>query len=89
MNNIEYDENTGLPKDKSYLECGLPSFLQESVEQMKVAWEKYEKGIPYMQLDCDFCELQSNINIAETEQLITPEQAWYLREKYLGIERTN
>ena len=28
-----YDKN-GLPKDKSYLECGLPEFLQESIEAM-------------------------------------------------------
>ncbi len=83
----EYDETTGLPIDKGYLECGLPPFLRQSIEQMKAAWEKHEKGIPYMQFDCDFCELQSNINIAETEQLITTEQAWYLREKYLGLER--
>ena len=26
-----YDKN-GLPKDKSYLECGLPEFLQESID---------------------------------------------------------
>lgn len=61
----DYDESTGLPKDKSYLECGLPEFLVESIEQMKIAWEKKEKG-GYYSWDCDFCELQSNINIAET-----------------------
>ena len=33
----EYDLNTGLPKDKSYLECGLPEFLQESIKIMKKA----------------------------------------------------
>ena len=31
----EYDKKSGLPLDKSYLECGLPGFLQESLEQMK------------------------------------------------------
>lgn len=84
----DYDESTGLPKDESYLECGLPTYLAESIEQMKIAWEKEENGgYPYW--DCDFCELQSNINIAETSQAITTAQAWYLREKYLRIERSN
>ena len=82
----DYDENSGLPTDRSYLECGLPEYLKKSVEQMEKAWEKKEKG-GYYSWDCDFCELQSDINVAETEQEITSEQAWYLREKYLRIER--
>ena len=40
----EYDEESGLPMDKSYLECGLPGFLQESLEQMKEAWRKLDAG---------------------------------------------
>jgi hypothetical protein len=83
----EYDEVTGLPKDRSYLEQGLPKWLAESVHQMELAWEKREKG-KYLNWDCDYCELQSNINIAETEHIITSEQAWYLREKYLRMEKT-
>ncbi len=31
-----YDDGTGLPKDKSYLECGLPEFLLESIQAMKI-----------------------------------------------------
>lgn len=34
-----------------------------------------------------FCSLQSDINSAEVNQLKNTEQAWYLREKYLGMER--
>lgn len=83
----QYDETTGLPLDKGYLECNLPPFLQESIEQMKTAWEKRDNGIRYIQWDMDYCELQSNINIAEVEQIITSEQAWYLREKYLRMKR--
>lgn len=78
---------SGLPKDKSYLECGLPAFLQESLEAMKKAWNLLDNGEKYLRWDCDYCNLQSDINIAEVGSLISTEQAWYLREKYLRIER--
>ena len=81
-----YDKN-GLPKDKSYLECGLPEFLQESIEAMKEAWKKIDNDEEYYHWDIDYCNLQTDINIAEVEQIISSEQAWYLREKYLRIER--
>ncbi len=79
---------SGLPKDKSYLECGLPAFLQESLEAMKKAWNLLDNGEKYLRWDCDYCNLQSDINIAEVGSLISTEQAWYLREKYLRIERS-
>lgn len=78
---------SGLPKDKSYLECGLPAFLQESLEAMKKAWNLLDNGEKYLRWDCDYCNLQSDINIAEVGSLISTEQAWYLKEKYLRIER--
>ena len=84
-----HTEKTGLPKDKSYLECGLPPFLQESLHAMKEAWKKLDNGETYLRWDCDYCNLQSDINIAEVEQLISSEQAWYLRETYLRIERSD
>lgn len=37
-----YDEK-GLPKDRSYLECGLPEFLQESIQAMVKAWQKVDQ----------------------------------------------
>lgn len=83
----KYDSKTGLPKDKSYLECGLPQFLQTSIEEMKNAWEKLDSGEKYLHWDGDYCNLQSDINIAEVNQIISEEQAWYLREKYLRMER--
>ena len=83
----EYDKKSGLPLDKSYLECGLPGFLQESLEQMKEAWAKRDAGEKYLRWDCDYCSLQSDINSAEVTGIITSEQAWYLREEYLRIER--
>ena len=82
-----YDSATGLPKDKSYLERGLPPFLMESIAAMKAAWKKLDGGEPYLRWDCDYCNLQTDINNAEVNQIINPEQAWYLREKYLRLER--
>ena len=64
--------------EKDYLECGLPKWLEESIFT-------YQAGKESSIWDCLYCELQSDINVAEQEQLITSEQAWYLREKYLGI----
>ncbi|MCM1057653.1 MAG: helix-turn-helix transcriptional regulator [Firmicutes bacterium] len=80
-------DDTGLPEDKSYLECGLPDFLRESILQMEAAWARLDKGEKYMRWDCDFCNLQTDINNAEVNGIISSEQAWYLREKYLGLER--
>lgn len=77
----------GLPKDKNYLECGLPDFLQTSIRAMIDAWRKLDNGIEYLRWDCDYCNLQSDINSAEVNQLISEEQAWFLREKYLRLER--
>lgn len=77
----------GLPVDNSYLECGLPDFLLESVQAMAKAWQMLDAGQEYLRWDCDYCNLQSDINSAEVNQLISPEQAWYLREKYLRMER--
>lgn len=82
-----YDEKTGLPVDDGYLECSLPSFLQESLDQMKKAWARIDSGENYLNWDGDYCTLQSDINCAEVDQQITPEQAWYLREKYLRMQK--
>lgn len=76
-----------LPKDSDYLECGLPDFLQASIRAMIEAWNKLDSGIEYLRWDCDYCNLQSDINSAEINRLISEEQAWFLREKYLGLER--
>lgn len=85
----EYDEETGLPVDRAYLECGLPKYLQDSLMQMQEAWERLDKGEDDLHWDCDFCNVQSDINSAEVEGLISSEQAWYLREKYLRMARPN
>lgn len=82
-----YDSKTGKPVDKSYLECGLPEYLQESLNKMKECNSKLKRGEDYLHWDCDFMELQSDINCAEVDGNISAEQAWYLREKYLGIKK--
>lgn len=64
--------------EKNYNEYGLPDWLEESVKA-------YINNKNEMIEDCLYCELQADINVAEVEELITSEQAWYLREKYLGI----
>ncbi|MBP0954429.1 MAG: hypothetical protein J6M90_02145 [Oscillospiraceae bacterium] len=74
-------------EDRSYLEYELPELLKDSIEKMKKTWERLDAGIPDMAWDGDYCELQSNINICEVAQLISSEQAWYLREKYLRMEK--
>lgn len=75
------------PEDQSYLECGLPPFLRGSICAMQQAWEKLDRGEEYDHWDCDYCNLQTDINNAEVNQIISSEQAWYLREKYLRMER--
>lgn len=82
-----YDEETGRPADKGYLECELPEFLVDSIEQMKATWKRLDAGEDYLNWDGDYCNLQTDINSAEVNGVITSEQAWYLREKYLRLQR--
>ncbi len=83
----EYDESTNLPKDKSYLECGLPPYLQLSLENRKKSMEIEDSGGYDLHWDIYWCDLNADINSAEVDLLISTEQAWYLREKYLKMER--
>lgn len=82
-----YDAVTGLPIDKSYLEKGLPDSLVECIVRMKQSWEKVDKGIEDMRWDCYYCELQSEINVYEVENVISSDVAWYLRETYLRMKK--
>ena len=81
-----FDEK-GRPKDQTYLERGLPEYLYDSIDAMKKSWAILDKGERNNTYDLDYCELQSDINRAEVDEEITPEQAWHLREKYLRINR--
>lgn len=86
---LSIDEKTGKPLDQSYLEYDLPIFLQDSIHQMNESWEKIDAGKKDSIWDCNWCDLQSSINICEVEQLITSEQANFLRKKYLRMEMAN
>ena len=82
-----YDAETGLPDDKKYLECGLPPYLQTSLDNMKKSWAIEDSGARDDHWDLFWCELNADINSAETDCAISTEQAWHLREKYLRMER--
>lgn len=42
---------------------------------MVSAWDKLDRGEEYYLWDCDYCSLQSDINSAEVNRIISPEQA--------------
>lgn len=65
----------------------LPLFLRESISAFLVGKEKHESGIGYTEFDMDYCDLQTDINVCEVEQMITSEEAWELRERYLGLQK--
>lgn len=86
VDTANYDMETGLPKDKTYLEKGLPPYLQKSVDAMQRSWEIEDNGGKDLHWDIAWCDLNADINSAETEHEISSEQAWYLRYKYLRME---
>ena len=59
-------------------EKNIPAFLAESIKNMKKA--KRNKTSLF---DCYLDEVNSSINVCEVENLISKEQADYLRKKYL------
>ena len=63
---------------KEYYEINLPGYLQRDLDAMK------EGKWPY---DCLWGELYGSINCAFIDGAITEDHAWYLREKYLDMER--
>ncbi|MGM9600612.1 MAG: helix-turn-helix domain-containing protein [Faecousia sp.] len=84
-----YDKETGLPINKKYLERGLPPYLQSSLENMAASWKIVDSGKKDYHWDMYWSELNADINSAEVEQEISTEQAWYLREKYLRMKRSD
>lgn len=56
----------------------IPAFLAESIDNIKKAKKKKSSL-----LDCYLDETNSSINVCEVENLISKEQADYLRKKYL------
>lgn len=82
-----YDQVSGLPKDKTYLEKGLPPYLCTSLENMKQSWAIKDSGGEDLHWDLYWCELNADINSAEVDGVISSEQAWYLRETYLRMRK--
>ena len=87
IDNARYDPSTGLPKDNGYLEKGLPAYLQKSIAAMQTSWAAVDRGEKDLHWDIYCCDLNADINSAETEQEISSDQAWYLRRKYLRMEK--
>ena len=83
--NTNYNPATGLPEDKTYLEYGLPEYLQISLDNMKKTWKILDSGTRTNTWDLYWCELNADINSAEVDELITHEQANYLRKVYLRM----
>lgn len=77
----------GLPKSELRFEKGLPKYLQQSIDAMAASWKRRDSGETDLHWDLHWCDLNADINSAETEQEISPEQAWYLRRTYLRMER--
>lgn len=71
-------DEDGRPKDKRYLEKGLPESLQHSLDEY-IQGEKEQ----VTHMDCLWGELYGSINACQWGGRITKEQADYLREKYL------
>lgn len=69
----------GKPVDLSYLEIGLPLYLQKDLEAYLLGCANKSTF-----LDCLYCELAGDINCAENDGTISSEQASYLRNKYLS-----
>ncbi len=85
--NSKYDRITGLPLDRTYLEKGLPEYLLISIENMKKSWEIEDSGQRDLHWDLYWCELYADINSAECDHVISPEQADYLRSEYLRMRK--
>ena len=73
-----FDERTGFPKDKAYLEVNLPASLQGAIRD-------YDDGVRANSslLDCLWGELYGAINAHQHSGRISKEQADHLRAKYL------
>ena len=88
-NIAKYDQVSGLPVSKKYFECDLPPYLQSSIESMVASWRIVDSGKKDYHWDLYWSELNADINSAEVEQEISSDQAWYLREKYLRMNRND
>ena len=87
IDSADYEPDTGLPKDRAYLEKGLPKYLQISLDNMKKSWEIEDSGKRDLHWDLYWCELNADINSAENDRVISTEQADYLRRVYVRMKK--
>ena len=71
LDDNEYNPETGMPNDESHFECGLPVYVQESLERMKNSWNIIDSGKKDLHWDICWCELNADLNSAEVENLIS------------------
>ncbi|WP_297644644.1 hypothetical protein [uncultured Treponema sp.] len=71
----------------SCTETLLSDDMLEAIRKYEESLRLYNEGTPDYRLDCYYYELNSRINVLEVEGELSCEQAWYLREKYLGMKR--
>lgn len=71
------------------VEASLPDYMKQSVENFKKGCEKDKTDPSYTEIDLDILEFSSDINNFEVNGIISSDVAWYLREKYLGMQRRN
>ena len=62
------------------LEITLPEYVKHDIEALCKEYDKEKSSV----LDCWYNEVQGSINSAEADDVITFEEAKYLRMKYLG-----
>ena len=68
--------------NNDYLEFNIPTFLKDSIS-------KFNENLKTSLYDIYYCTLQSDINVAEVEGYISPNQARFLRKKYLGVNNND
>lgn len=73
-----FDENTGKPLDKTYLEMNLPRYLQKDLDAYKAGNQEDSLAMEPL-----WYNLYATINEALNEDDISDEIAKYLRSKYL------
>lgn len=69
------------------VETSLSDYMKRSLATFKEGYHKYQTDPLYKEFDIDILEFSSDINSSEVNGDISSDTAWYLREKYLGMER--
>ncbi len=84
----QYIEEIQLEQDSlKRTEMLLPEYMLETIRKFEKSLALKKAGTPDYRLDCYYDELNSDINVLEVDGVLTSDQAWYLREKYLGRTR--